>query len=128
MARKVKDAGSMPVVFLDEPGLYAYDRRDPRHLVALQELRVIVLALKQEGALVGVHCCGNTDWAALLGLGFDIVSLDARLSLTPLLATGAFARFHEEGGTRALGIVPTDFSPPDDVGELCALASALLPE
>jgi hypothetical protein len=128
MARKIKDAGSTPVVFLDEPGLYAYDRRDPRHLVALQELRVIVLALKQEGALVGVHCCGNTDWGAILGLGFDIVSLDARLSLTPLLATGADRRFHEEGGTLALGIVPTDFSASDDVGELCDLASALLPE
>ena len=128
MARKVRDAGAAPIVFLDEPGLYAYDRRDPRHLVALQELRVLVLALKREGALVGVHCCGNTDWGALLGLGFDIVSLDARLSLTPLLATGAFAQFHEEGGTLALGIVPTDFSATDDVGELCDLARVLLPE
>jgi methionine synthase II (cobalamin-independent) len=128
LARKVKDAGATPVVFLDEPGLYAYDRRDPRHVVALQELRVLVLALRHEGALVGVHCCGNTDWGALLGLGFDIVSLDARLSLTPLLATGTFARFHEEGGILALGIVPTDFTATDDVGELCDLARVLLPE
>jgi hypothetical protein len=128
MARKVKDAGATPIVFLDEPGLYAFDRRDPRHIVALQELKVLVLALQQEGALAGVHCCGNTDWAALLGLGFDIVSLDARLSLTPLLATGAFAQFHQGGGTLALGIVPTDFSATDDVGELVALAEALLPD
>ncbi|MFL5276150.1 MAG: hypothetical protein ACJ79T_06745, partial [Myxococcales bacterium] len=128
MARKVKDAGATPIVFLDEPGLYAFDRRDPRHIVALQELKVLVLALQQEGALTGIHCCGNTDWAALLGLGLDIVSLDARLSLTSLLATGAFAQFHDGGGTLALGIVPTDFSATDDVGELVALVQALLPE
>src|SRR5207237_1163664 len=83
-----------------------------------QALRGRVRARRQEGALPGVHCCGNTGWSALLGLGFDIVSLDARLSLTPLLATGAFASLHEEGGTLALGIVPTDFSASDDVGEL----------
>jgi len=127
LVRRLRETGTKAIVFLDEPGLYAYDRRDPRHLVALQELRVLVLALKREGALVGVHCCGNTDWGALLGLGFDIVSLDARLSLTPILATGAFEQFHEEGGTLALGIVPTDFSATDDVGELCDLASTLLP-
>ncbi|MFL5436966.1 MAG: hypothetical protein ACJ784_20825 [Myxococcales bacterium] len=128
MAGKVKDAGATPIVFLDEPGLYAFDRRDPRHIVALQELKVLVLALQQEGALTGIHCCGNTDWAAVLGLGLDIVSLDARLSLTSLLATGAFAQFHDGGGTLALGIVPTDFSATDDVGELVALVQALLPE
>jgi hypothetical protein len=129
LTRKVAETGATPVVFLDEPGLYAYDKRDPQHLMALQELRVLVLALRREGAVAGVHCCGNTDWAALLGLGFDVVSLDARLSLTPLIATDEpFGRFHAGGGALALGIVPTDFSASDDVGELCELVRALLPE
>jgi hypothetical protein len=127
LTRKVREAGATPVVFLDEPGLYAYDRRDPQHLVALQELRVAVLALKREGALSGVHCCGNTDWGALLGLGWDIVSLDARLSLSSVLASGdAFQRFHDKGGALALGIVPTDFSSNDDLGALVAHAEELL--
>ena len=128
MARRLREVGARPIVFLDEPGLYAFDKRDPQHLVSLQELRVVVLALRREGALTGVHCCGNTEWAALLGLGWDIVSLDARLSLQALLATGAaFDRFHAAGGTLALGIVPTDFSATDDLLALLAAARAQLP-
>jgi hypothetical protein len=128
LARRVRETGAKPLVFLDEPGLYAYDRRDPQHIVALQELRLAVLALKREGALAGVHCCGNTDWAPLLGLGWDVVSLDARLSLDALLSNEeAFAAFHSGGGALALGIVPTDFSAKDDLGALVAHARERLP-
>ena len=71
LVRRLREAGTKPVIFLDEPGLYAFDRRDPQHLVSVQELRVMVLALRREGAVVGVHCCGNTEWAPLLALGWD---------------------------------------------------------
>ena len=43
----------------------------------------MVLALQREGALVGVHCCGNTDWRALMELPVNVLSLDVRLSLDP---------------------------------------------
>jgi len=76
----------------------------------------VVLALRREGAVVGVHCCGNTEWAPLLGLGWDVVSIDARLSLESVLATGAaFEKFQAAGGILALGIVPTDLSASDDL-------------
>jgi hypothetical protein len=45
-----------------------------------------------------------------------VVSIDARLSLESVLATGpAFQRFQAAGGVLSLGIVPTDLSAPDDV-------------
>jgi len=76
----------------------------------------VVLALRREGAVVGVHCCGNTEWGPLLGLGWDVVSIDARLSLEAVLATGAaFEKFQAAGGVLSLGIVPTDLSAPDDL-------------
>src|SRR4051812_25309296 len=121
LVRRLREANTKPVIFLDEPGLYAFDRRDPQHLVSVQELRVVVLALRREGAIVGVHCCGNTEWAPLLGLGWDVVSIDARLSLESVLATGpAFERFQATGGVLSLGIVPTDLSAPDDIDAVLA--------
>ena len=128
LARRLRETGARPVVFLDEPGLYAFDRRDPQHLVSLQELRVVVLALRREGAVVGVHCCGNTEWAPLLGLGWDVVSIDARLSLEAVLATGgAFERFQAAGGILSLGVVPTDLSAPDDLDPVLRHARERLP-
>ena len=123
LARRLRETGAKPVIFLDEPGLYAFDRRDPQHLVSLQELRVVVLTLRREGAVVGVHCCGNTEWAPLLGLGWDVVSIDARLSLESVLATGgAFEKFEAAGGVLSLGVVPTDLSAPDDVDAVLGMA------
>jgi methionine synthase II (cobalamin-independent) len=111
MARRLREAGATPVVFLDEPGLVTFERTSGRHLVALQELRVVILALQREGAHVGVHCCGNTDWASVLALPWDLISLDARLSLQRLADAGdAFARFAQGGGRLALGIVPTNLA------------------
>ena len=117
MVRRLREAGATPLLFLDEPGLVTFDKNNGQHLVALQELRVLILALQREGAYVGVHCCGNTDWAALLGLPWDLISLDARLSLGKLLeAKEAFAKFAAAGGALALGIVPTNVDPAANEG------------
>jgi len=130
MARRLRDAGATPLIFLDEPGLVAFDRNSGRHLMALQELRVVLLALQREGAYIGVHCCGNTDWAALLELPWDLVSLDARLSLAKLLGSkAAFARFVAGGGALSLGMVPTNLAPANGDGrseDLDAVVEALV--
>jgi hypothetical protein len=121
MARALRETGTRPIVFLDEPGLYAFDRKNPQHLVALQGLRIVIMALRKEGAKVGVHCCSNTDWASLLGLGFDLVSLDARLSLGSLLAQAqAFRQFWQNGGRLVLGVIPTNLEAEYQVAELMA--------
>ncbi|MBF5042825.1 hypothetical protein FGE12_10510 [Aggregicoccus sp. 17bor-14] len=133
MVRALRRAGTTPLFFLDEPGLYAFARANPRQLLALQHLRLLVASLQREGALVGVHCCGNTDWGSVLETGVDVVSLDARLSLEPLLlARAALARFLEGGATLSLGIIPTDlaagYSVEERVVSVAALLRAGLPE
>ena len=119
MAKAVRRAGATPLVYLDEPGMYALDRRDPRHLLVLQEMRLMVVALQNEGALVGIHCCSDTDWGALLELGVNLISADVRLSLDALLDSGpALRRFLDAGGVLSLGIIPTDLSTSYRADEL----------
>jgi hypothetical protein len=127
MVKALRRANTTPVFFLDEPGLYAFERSRPRHLLALQELRLLVLALHREGALVGIHCCGNTDWGALLEVQPDVLSLDVRLSLDAMLEeTEALARFLDSGATLSLGIIPTDLTSTYDATELAESVEASL--
>lgn len=119
LVKALRRVGCTPILYLDEPGLYALDRTQARHLVALQELRMLVVALQREGALVGLHCCGNTDWAALLELGLDLLSIDVRLSLDAVLDERAgFLRFLSSGATLSLGIIPTNLDSNFEVSEL----------
>lgn len=127
MVKALRRANTTPIFFLDEPGLFAFQRSQPRHLLAMQELRLLVLALRKEGALVGIHCCGNTDWAALLDVQPDLLSLDVRLSLDAVLEeTVALTRFLNAGATLCLGIIPTDLTSTYDVKELAESVEASL--
>jgi hypothetical protein len=127
LTRAFRRANTTPLIYLDEPGLYALDLRDPAHLMVLQELKMLVVALQREGALVGIHCCSNTQWGAILGLGADLISLDVRLSLDALVEDReAFARFIASGATLSLGIIPTNLDSSYDVRELCDSVEATL--
>lgn len=127
LVKAVRRVQATPVIFLDEPGLYALDGREVRHRVVLHEMRMLVVALQKEGALVGLHCCSNTDWAEVLDLGLDILSIDARLSLDAVLdEKAAFWRFLAEGSTLALGIVPTDLKSAYVLDELVESTEASL--
>jgi hypothetical protein len=127
MVKAVRRTGATPILYLDEPGLYALDVRNPSHLIALQELKLLATALQKEGALVGLHCCGNTTWEALLPLGFDLLSIDVRLSLGALVeAREAFLAFLEEGGALSLGVIPTNLDANYEVGQLVASVEATL--
>lgn len=127
MVKALRRTGATPLFFLDEPGLYALQRIQPRHLMALQELKLLTVALQREGALVGIHCCGNTDWAALLDVQPDLLSLDVRLSLDAMLEeTEALTRFLNSGSALCLGIIPTDLTSTYDVAELTDSVEASL--
>ncbi len=127
MVKALRAAGATPLFYLDEPGLYALDTGDGQHLLMLQELRLLVVALQREGALVGLHCCGNTHWEALLALGLDLLSFDVRLSLDAVLdVAGPLEAFLQGGGALSLGIVPTDLGQDADVTELASAAEASL--
>lgn len=108
LSQAVEATGAKALVFFDEPGMYAFHRGQPRHLMMLQELRINVMALKKRGASVGVHCCADSDWGALMGLGLDVLAFDAKLSLKSLLKAGdSLVTFVSMGGRLALGVIPT---------------------
>lgn len=109
-----------PLVFIDEPLLSAGG--SPGALASLRAL------LRDEGAVSGVHCCGQADWPAVLALGFDVVSFDVRLSLDALVEDAAsWRRFVASGAWLAAGLIPTGPNePPYEIDELCgALRSAI---
>ena len=109
MVRRLKAIGVTPLLYIDEPSLYCFSSHLPRHLMGLQELKVFIQSLKKEGAIVGLHCCSNTDWGAVLSLGLDVFSIDAKLSLHSILQhKGALLKFLQQGGRLSLGVVPTD--------------------
>ncbi|MGK5090085.1 hypothetical protein WDW86_21245 [Bdellovibrionota bacterium FG-2] len=108
MSKRLQKIGYKPILFLDEPGLYGYSMTNPKHLLGLQELRVLIQTLQKQGVVVGVHCCGNTEWNALLELPLDILSIDAKLSLQSLLqARASLDQFLDRKGLLSLGVVPT---------------------
>ena len=62
--------------------------------------------------LVGLHCCGNTDWGVMMETGVDVISLDAFNAGEVLaLYRDRVKEFLDRGGMFAWGIVP---SIPDD--------------
>ena len=109
LVKAVQRAGAAPILFLDEPGLVALRLDNPRHQVVLEQLKRLIAMLQRAGALVGLHCCGQTEWGAVLGLGLDILSIDARLSLDAVLEErSAYEGFLAAGATLALGVIPTE--------------------
>lgn len=109
MTRKLRSLGITPILFLDEPGLYAFDRSNPKHMLAFQELKLMIQALRKDQVLVGLHCCSNTDWKTVLQLDLCFLSIDCALSLDNLIqnAREELLQYLERGGRLSLGVVPT---------------------
>jgi hypothetical protein len=56
-----------------------------------------------------VHCCGNTDWSALMETSVDILNLDAYEYLDNLaLYPHEVRAFLDRGGNLAWGIIPNN--------------------
>ena len=112
-ARKFRELGKDPVIFLDEPFLTGFgsaylpiSREEVLEIIGqtIAELRQAV-----EGPVaVGMHCCGNTDWGLLLSAPIDILSFDSYGYFDSLrLYDQALAKFFARGGWLAWGLVPT---------------------
>ena len=108
---KFKSFGFKQICFVDEPILSAFGSST---YVSLQKsdvvkhLNEVVTAIHQEGALVGTHCCGNTEWPILIDAGVDIISFDAyEFGDTISYYPEQIKDFLEKGGVIAWGIVPT---------------------
>ena len=119
MAWAIRVAGAVPIVFLDEPVLGAVRKASKAEQEReLEHLRHTVTGLRNEGAITGIHCCGEADWAPLLRLGLDVLSFDATISLEKLLVSRPdVERFLEMGGWFGLGVVPTDALTPKELEE-----------
>lgn len=114
--------GKKIILFFDEPYLgcfgSAYTPINREDVVrALSELTESV---KSEDVLLGVHCCGNTDWSMFMDIPkIDIISFDAFDFLDRLiLYDDNLKAFLNRGGILCWGIVPTQLFTGEETAEL----------
>ncbi len=105
------------VLVIDEPALAALGATQTELPdAARQSLAMLLDTLDVE---VGIHCCGDTDWGAVAGLGFEWLSWDLGA-----LGGGFFSGIESiavalANGTRIMwGIVPTTPGPLPDTNVL----------
>ncbi|MBI5585595.1 MAG: hypothetical protein HY892_17435, partial [Deltaproteobacteria bacterium] len=108
---KFRDTGRKALIFIDEPSLSGYGSaftplaRD-EVLAILGEL--IGLIREKADVLLGLHCCGNTDWSLPLSLDLDIINLDAfDYGEAFILYPREIKGFLERDRAVAWGLVPT---------------------
>jgi len=109
--RQLKQVRSNVIIFVDEPYLASFGSA----FISLSREQVITMlneafdAIHAEGALAGVHCCGNTDWSVLMETSVDILNLDAYEYLDNLaLYPHEVRAFLDRGGNMAWGIIPNN--------------------
>ncbi len=120
--QRMKTVCPKVILFLDEPGLSGYGSAffsvDEETITG--RLNEVIEDFQAQGVLVGVHCCGNTDWSMLLKTKADIINFDAwgffdQFSLYPEAITDFLSR----DGILAWGIVPTsEFTGKETVNGL----------
>lgn len=99
------------IIFMDEPYLgcfgSAYTPLSKEDVVS--GLGEIASTLQASGALVGVHCCGNTDWSIFTETpGIGIINFDAFDFLDKfVLYADTLKNYVAKGGNICWGIVPT---------------------
>jgi len=120
-AEQFRRAGREAVVFFDEPILTGFGSA---YLPISREevstlLTETIEAAKEPGPVtVGLHCCGNTDWALLLETPVDILSFDSYGFFDHfLLYDQALTAFFRRGGMVAWGLVPTGEELAQETGE-----------
>lgn len=107
---RIKEYCPKPVIFIDEPYLISIGSSYISVNVeeAVSRLEELSGAIKEAGAISGIHCCGNTDWSMLLKLDIDILSFDAYSGAREFsLYSEEIKAFLGRGGTIAWGIVPS---------------------
>lgn len=99
------------IMFVDEPYLAcfgsAYTPINREEVVS--GLTELTQKIKSRDVLVGIHCCGNTDWSLFTDIKtIDIISFDAFSFLDRLLLyADNLKAFFKRNGILCWGIVPT---------------------
>ena len=110
--QKFKPYAEQILCFIDEPILAAFGSStyvSVQRADVIAKLGEVIAAVHQEGALAGVHCCGNTDWSLLVDAEADVLSFDAYEFSETIALYPEHLRRHllERRNTLAWGIVPT---------------------
>ena len=98
------------IIFIDEPYLVSIGSSfvNISKDAAVNAIEEIDGAIKEEGAISGVHCCGNTDWSLLLKSGIDIINFDAYNFIKEFsLYSSDIEDYLKDNGIIAWGIVPS---------------------
>ncbi|MHC4719669.1 MAG: uroporphyrinogen decarboxylase/cobalamine-independent methonine synthase family protein [Planctomycetota bacterium] len=99
------------ICFIDEPILSAYGSStyvavSRESVVAM--LAEVIEAVAADGAISGVHCCGNTEWSIPIDAGADIVNFDAfEFGETIARYPDDVKKHLQKGRMLAWGVVPT---------------------
>lgn len=121
---KLASSGRKPILFLDEPSLSGFgsafsslQRQD-----VVEKLKMMIAYVRQHAdCVIGIHCCGNTDWSMIMEAGPDIVNFDAFGFLDHfLLYSDQIAGFMKKGGAIAWGLVPTSDFKGDEKAQALA--------
>jgi hypothetical protein len=125
LVKSMSVEGKRTLLFIDEPYLSGYGSAFTpiqRQEVISRIGEVIDYVRSRSDAMLGIHCCGNTDWSMIIETGVDIVSFDAFDYLDYfLLYKNEIIRFLRNGGAVAWGVVPTaSFTGKETVGDLKA--------
>jgi len=117
--QKLKAHAETVICFIDEPILSAFgsstyvsvQRED-----VVAKLGEVIEAVHTEGAIAGIHCCGNTDWSLLVDAGADIVNFDAFQFGETVALYPDHMKTHlvERKNALAWGIVPTSTAIRDE--------------
>ena len=106
MEKELRAISKNTLIFVDEPYLNSVGSA----FFSLNKDKVVTLleeVFSGINGLKGVHCCGNTDWALLLGTSLDILNFDAyEYGETLTLYPAEIRKFIARGGIIAWGIVP----------------------
>lgn len=100
-----------PVIFLDEPtmsqfGTSAFITVSKEDII--NSINEIADILKSNGAIVGMHCCGKTDWSNVMECNLDVINFDSFFFGDTLsLYSEQLKAFLEKGGMVAWGVIPT---------------------
>jgi methionine synthase II (cobalamin-independent) len=117
-----KRFGKKMIMFFDEPYLSAvgsaYTPVNRNEVIDV--LSELASGLDSQDCLIGIHCCGNTDWSMLTDTqGLDIINFDAfGFQERFVLYANNLNNFLKKGGIICWGIVPTQDVSADYTPEL----------
>ena len=109
--QRYRDLAERVICFADEPVLSSFGSSvyvSVGRAEVVTMIEEVMQAIRDEGAISGVHCCGNTEWSIPIDAGADIVAFDAfEFGETVALYSEDVKQHLETGGVLAWGVVPT---------------------